>query len=778
MNLASPWHLRQPTRSARIAIFPLLAALILSACGGSGGGAANTSAPVTAVGGSVVDGPIKGATIKAFEIKSTNIPDTTPLATTTTAADGSYSLNLAATFSGTVVITATGGQYCAGSATVQVDTNNTCPTGTTLSTLNVPLLTVAQTSAGTTVSSAHLTPISTAATPLTASVDSITGVVSGTLAKADFDTNFGVVSGGKTPGDAPKAGLATLLERINKMQSSAGEQLALLDVIGNIKSGATAAAAANEVASTPYASFSIKAGGSIPLMPADLTTAKDPTILVSNANGTKTSNASATSSPYFQERANIDVATLKSIMNDKSVSDVNDESVSYYSEIYAPISVTVGNDTYKGYRLGDVVVRSAKFRPADYNTGAFGVTTAIVAFGAKPDGSTGRLAAFSFTELIRTENRDKTIVAFEKNGAALPASEGALAIIAGNDDDKLLRKVPRLKEIHVRNDYAATAFSVNNTDPALSSFQVTGQVIDPINITANTLSTSSSQGYYAVDKIGSKSASSFKTYHFQEYGPRHMNYWFGQGVRLSDVLDTAQLKYPADKGACFVVVTSANNQPALFSCGELYNSKVGRGDGLEGASNRSRYKGVLLVTDDFRNGTGDAASPVMMTCWNYFTCTVSNAGDPTVYKTAMNTTTGAPVSTQVNKQMIALISTQDYMPFQPQGRWFPYSKTGTGSNSCTGPTNCIPWVDVGERMQQNIKSMTVYFAAGTGNGMVAAGTSASSAGTSGSSTGGSSTSGSGAVCSHDQIMAGSCVKVDKSVCTHLDYMAGTVCYLP
>lgn len=414
-------------------------------------------------------------------------------------------------------------------------------------------------------------------------------------------------------------------------------------------------------------------------------------------------------------------------MNDTTVQDVNDETVSYYSEVYAPVTVTVGTDSYKGYRLADVVVRATKFRPQDYNTGAFGVTTAIVAFGAKPDGTTAaRTAAFSFTELIRTENGDKTIVAYEKNGAPLPASEGAMAIIAGNDDDKLLRKVPRLMQIHVRNDYAATSYTVNNTDPAQAAFQVTGQVMNPVTVTAGTLSAASSQGYYAVDKVGDKAAGAFDTYYFQQYGPRHTNYWYGQGIRLTDVLDTAGLQYPDDKGACFVVVTSANNQPALFSCGELYNSPVGRGDGLAGTGNRSRHKGVLMVTDDFRAGTG---GPVMMQCWDYESCTLLNADVPTSYTSAMNTG-----GSQVNTQLIALVSTEDDKPFQPQGRWFPYSKKADGSNSCTGPTNCIPWVDVGERLQQNIKSMKVSFAAGTGNGTVSAGSS-DSGGSGGSGTG-------------------------------------------
>ncbi|MBS0371546.1 MAG: hypothetical protein JSS57_20375 [Proteobacteria bacterium] len=435
----------------------------------------------------------------------------------------------------------------------------------------------------------------------------------------------------------------------------------------------------------PSASFDIKQGGTQSLMPTDLTTAQDPTNPANSPSG---------STPYFQARAGITVTDLKTLMNDATT----------FPAVENPVLVTVGSDTYKGYRLADVIVRATRFRPADYNTGAFGATTAIIAVGLD-----GRMSAFSFTELIRTGNGDKTIVAYEKNGSALPDSEGNMEVIAGNDTDPALRKTPRLAELHVRNDFEATSYTLASaaSAPALQpgdiAFQVGGDVATPITVSAATLSATSSQGYYAVDRIGSKAASAFSTYYFQEYGPRHMNYWFGQGIRLTDVLDTAGLAYPNEKNRCFVVVKNANNQHATFSCGELYNSKVGVGDGLAGVGNRGRSKGVLLVTDDFRQGTGNN---MMMTCWNDLgTCTKSNAGDALGYTAAMDAN-----GDRINYQFIALVSTEDKLPFIPFGRWYPMP-----SNCASLVWKCNPWIDVGERLQQGIKSITVVYAGGSGS---------------------------------------------------------------
>ena len=487
---------------------------------------------------------------------------------------------------------------------------------------------------------------------------------------------------------------------------------------------------------TPSTSFAVTASGSVALMPTDTSTTLDPT-----TDTTVTSSVSG-AKPYFVPKSGITVDGLKSLMNDATT----------FPRVENPVTVTIGSDTYKGYPLADVVVRATKFRPADYNTGAFGVTSVVIAANAD-----AHYSVFSFTELVRSANGAKTIVAYEKNGAALPDSEGKMAVVAGNDTDPSLRKLPRLSALFVRNDYVPTTYTLSSGAtaaamlPADIAFTVSGDVNTPTLVTAATQSTTSTQGLYAVDMIGTKPVSSFPTYYFQEYGPRHMNFWYGQGIRLTDVLDTAGLKYPAEKNRCFVVVTSANNQSATFSCGELYNSQVGTGDGLSGVTQRGRSKGVLLVTDDFRQGGGNG---VMMSCWNDLsTCTKTNAGDPTTYTVAMDAN-----GDKLNYQSMALVSTEDKIPFTPAGRWYPLA-------DCASMVwQCNPWIDVGERLQQNIKSMTVYYVSNPGSLI---GTDP-----------GTSVGAPGSVCSHEQVMAGQCVKSDGSSCSHLDYMAGTTCYLP
>ncbi len=434
----------------------------------------------------------------------------------------------------------------------------------------------------------------------------------------------------------------------------------------------------------PSASFAVKAAGSNSLMPSDISAAFDPTDPANSPSG---------STPYFVEADGVTVDSLKALMADTTTFPVAQEA----------ITVTVGSDTYTGWRLADVVVRSTKFRPADYNTGAFGATTAVIATG-----SDGKVAVFSFTELVRTANGESTIVAYAKNGTALPDSQGRFAIVAAADTDTALRHVDRLKLLQVRNEYTATSYTLSSSASAASvtpdaiAFMVSGDVNNSVEITSPVISTSSDQGYYAVTMVGNNDVGSFKTYYFHEYGPRHMNYWYGQGIRLSDVLDAAGLKYPKEKNRCFVVITSANNQPALFSCGELYNSAVGIGDGQEGSARRSRSKGVLLVTDDLRSGTGNG---VMMNCWvTLDNCTKNNYDDPTAYTSAMDAN-----ADKVNYQQVALVSTEDKLPFIPFGRWYPMPST------CANTVwKCNAWIDVGERLQQGIKSMTVYFVSNGG----------------------------------------------------------------
>ncbi len=60
---------------------------------------------------------------------------------------------------------------------------------------------------------------------------------------------------------------------------------------------------------------------------------------------------------------------------------------------------------------------------------------------------------------------------------------------------------------------------------------------------------------------------------------------------------------------------------------------------------------------------------------------------------------------RINYQSIALVSTEDKLPFIPFGRWYPMP-----TNCASAVWKCNPWIDVGERLQQGIKSITVYYA--------------------------------------------------------------------
>lgn len=703
----NPLGRRRPARAALATL--IVSASLLAGCNGSDDEAQGPNPPVgIGLSGSVMDGPVRGATVKVFQVTG-GIPGETPIATAVTAADGSYSLELpASAAASTLVVSATGGQYCAGSASAQVGDAASCEEGT-LTDMETPLITV--TSTGESGDhTAHVTPISTAAaltaTSLHVMDSGIVHVLEGSVEAGSFATAYGMLTGGAAPDDS-LIDQTSLLAAVVSMQPAAD----LAACISNIQAGALKGA----WATLPQESFSIMQGGTVQDLNGNEDDAgitargSDPTVLVTADCGAETCARNGTgtsvSSPYFEPRAGIDVETLQAIMEDDSVEDVPP---------HVTVDVTVGADTYRGYKLADVIVRATKFRPRDGSglPGAFGVATAVVAFSAE-----SRKAVFSFTELIRSENGEKTIVAFEKNGQPLSSGEGALAVIAGNDYDPWLRKVPRLAQIHIRNDFLPTALTAAAGTPDTVKFSVAGAgIVTPTEVTAAARSTTSDQRstanepFYAVDKVGTKSVSEFPTYFFSQYGPRHAQWWYGQGIRLTDVLDTAGLVYPEDKGACFVVVRSAINMPAVFSCGELYNSSVGVGDGLAGSSNRSRRKGVLLVTDDYRTGGGGTA--VMMTCWGSIdSCTKTDGENPAAYTSNMDGNNDA-----MNNSFIALVSTEDVVPFQSIKRWFPVSKNANGTENCGGPNNCIPWIDVGERLQHGIYSMEVFYAAGNGNG--------------------------------------------------------------
>jgi hypothetical protein len=88
-------------------------ALVIFGCGGGGGGGAGG----TTVSGTAAKGLLNGGTVKAFEIMSSQNPakariGTTPLGQGTTAADGSYSINIGSTVTkGGLLVQVTGGTY-------------------------------------------------------------------------------------------------------------------------------------------------------------------------------------------------------------------------------------------------------------------------------------------------------------------------------------------------------------------------------------------------------------------------------------------------------------------------------------------------------------------------------------------------------------------------------------------------------------------------------------------------------------------------------------------
>lgn len=186
-----------------------LSALLFIALAGCGGGSDDTGAAATRLGGTAVDGPVSGATVMAFAVGAGGQVGGQLGGSVTTAADGSYTLALPGDYSGSVVVTVSGGQYCAGSTTAQV-ASGACAQGT-LSNLTTPMATVAQVAAGTDAANAHVTLISTAAMPSTATV-SASGVVTGTVVKNDFDTLFGTLTGGKSPTSSPTE-LGALLDQ-------------------------------------------------------------------------------------------------------------------------------------------------------------------------------------------------------------------------------------------------------------------------------------------------------------------------------------------------------------------------------------------------------------------------------------------------------------------------------------------------------------------------------------------------------------------------------------
>lgn len=89
----------------------LVSILILTGCGGSGGGSSTPVADfmVTLEGG-IVKGKVSGASISVFAVDSSGVKTGSAIATATTDADGMYTIALG-NFSGVYIVEATGGSY-------------------------------------------------------------------------------------------------------------------------------------------------------------------------------------------------------------------------------------------------------------------------------------------------------------------------------------------------------------------------------------------------------------------------------------------------------------------------------------------------------------------------------------------------------------------------------------------------------------------------------------------------------------------------------------------
>lgn len=141
--------MRVPTR----VLATIMAVIALSACGGGGGG--STATTTTTISGSAVKGPVSGATVTVKKASDGSI-----LKTTTTGADGAYSLSV--DYTGDVVVEVSGGSYT--DEATQLNTPLAAPlksvlaaNGGTVTGIITPLTTMAYTNAfstaGSTVSS-------------------------------------------------------------------------------------------------------------------------------------------------------------------------------------------------------------------------------------------------------------------------------------------------------------------------------------------------------------------------------------------------------------------------------------------------------------------------------------------------------------------------------------------------------------------------------------------------------------------------------------------------
>ncbi len=102
----------------------IAAAMGLSACGGGGGGSSSSAASGATVNGAASKGIVVGGKVSAYLFDSTGSPETTAIATTTTDANGEYSLNIPSTHNGKPLFIVVDDND--GNATMKCDLTNGC----------------------------------------------------------------------------------------------------------------------------------------------------------------------------------------------------------------------------------------------------------------------------------------------------------------------------------------------------------------------------------------------------------------------------------------------------------------------------------------------------------------------------------------------------------------------------------------------------------------------------------------------------------------------------
>lgn len=206
-------------------------ALLISACGG--GGDSGSGASSSSVSGGASKGPLNGATVCAYQLTPTGKGDLVPATGSnasegcvSTGADGLYNLNLGNSFAGSLLIEATGGQYC--STEIQVAAG-ACASGMLLN-QTIPFTSVVEISnAGTAVNSA-VNPLTTAAVN--------NALIAGALTNSTFQTNFttlinnlGLTNVSPTSTPANSAALATFLANLAAFVAEGNSLATAIDMV-------------------------------------------------------------------------------------------------------------------------------------------------------------------------------------------------------------------------------------------------------------------------------------------------------------------------------------------------------------------------------------------------------------------------------------------------------------------------------------------------------------------------------------------------------------------